>query len=85
MPLHKKRIRGGSWFVTCTNDSRNFDFWRRNPARRRYCAPPMSLVIFPSVPFGPREIDPDFEAEQSAAKRAGFATALVDHTRGMSR
>ena len=44
----------------------------------------MSLVIFPSVPFGPREIDPDFEAEQIAAKRAGFATALVDHTRLMA-
>ena len=44
----------------------------------------MSLVIFPSVPFGPREIDPDFETEQAAAKRAGFTTALVDHTRLMA-
>jgi hypothetical protein len=41
----------------------------------------MSLVLFPSQPFSPREIDPDFEPERVAAREAGFETALVDHTR----
>jgi hypothetical protein len=41
----------------------------------------MSLVLFPSQPFSPREIDPDFELERAAARKAGFETALVDHTR----
>ena len=44
----------------------------------------MPLVLFPAIPFSPREIDPDFEAEEAAAKRAGFTTALVDHTRLMA-
>ena len=41
----------------------------------------MSLILFPSQPFSPRDIDPDFELEQSAARKAGLTTALVDHTR----
>jgi hypothetical protein len=41
----------------------------------------MTLVLFPSQPFSPREIDLDFDEERSAARRAGLATALVDHTR----
>lgn len=41
----------------------------------------MSLVIFPSQPFSPREIDSDFEQERVAAQQAGFETALVDHSR----
>ena len=40
-----------------------------------------AVVLFPSLPFSPREIDPDFEIEASAARAAGFTTALVDHTR----
>jgi hypothetical protein len=40
----------------------------------------MSVVLFPSQPFSPREIDADFEAEQMAARAAGLTTALVDHT-----
>src|SRR3954451_8657283 len=43
----------------------------------------MSVVLFPSQPFSPREIDPDFETERSAAHAAGFSTALIDHTRVM--
>lgn len=39
------------------------------------------MVLFPSRPFSPREIDPDFDVELRAARAAGFATALVDHTR----
>lgn len=41
----------------------------------------MVLVLFPSEPFSPREIDPDFEGEREAALTAGFATGLLDHTR----
>jgi hypothetical protein len=41
----------------------------------------MTVVLFPSQPFSPREIDADFESEQLAARSAGLATALVDHTR----
>jgi len=41
----------------------------------------MVLVLFPSEPFTPREIDPDFEGERVAARAAGFATGLLDHTR----
>jgi hypothetical protein len=41
----------------------------------------VTIILFPSQPFSPREIDPDFEQEQSAARDAGLATALVDHTR----
>lgn len=41
----------------------------------------MVLVLFPSEPFSPREVDPEFEVEQNAARAAGFATALLDHTR----
>lgn len=41
----------------------------------------MAVVLFPSQPFSPREIDTDFEAEQVAARSAGLQTALVDHTR----
>ncbi|HWZ93546.1 MAG TPA: ATP-grasp domain-containing protein [Polyangiaceae bacterium] len=41
----------------------------------------MPVVLFPSQPFSPREIDADFEVEQLAAREAGLATALVDHTR----
>jgi hypothetical protein len=41
----------------------------------------MSVILFPSQPFSPREIDGDFAAEQLAAQQAGLATALVDHTR----
>jgi hypothetical protein len=44
----------------------------------------MSVVLFPSQPFSPREIDADFEAEQMAARAAGLTTALVDHTGIMS-
>ena len=43
----------------------------------------MSLVLFPSQPFSPREIDLDFESERAAARSAGLLTALVDHTRVM--
>jgi hypothetical protein len=41
----------------------------------------LSLVLFPSDPIDPRKVDPDFEAERSAARDAGFETALVDHSR----
>lgn len=41
----------------------------------------MTLVLFPSQPFSPRDIDLDFEYERSAARRVGLTTALVDHTR----
>jgi hypothetical protein len=41
----------------------------------------MTVVLFPSQPFSPREIDADFESEQLAARSAGLSTALVDHTR----
>ena len=41
----------------------------------------MSLILFPSQPFNTREIDPDFELEERAARNTGLATALVDHTR----
>jgi hypothetical protein len=41
----------------------------------------MSVVLFPSRPFSPREIDPDFQGERSAARATGLATALVDHAR----
>jgi hypothetical protein len=41
----------------------------------------MPLALFPSQPLRPREIDPDFEAEQAAALEAGFRVALLDHTR----
>jgi len=41
----------------------------------------MTRVLFPSQPFSPREIDPDFELEQRAARDAGLSTALIDHTR----
>ncbi|HET9934758.1 MAG TPA: ATP-grasp domain-containing protein [Polyangiaceae bacterium] len=41
----------------------------------------MTLVLFPSAPMNLREIDEDFEVERQAAKKAGLATALIDHTR----
>jgi hypothetical protein len=41
----------------------------------------MTLILFPSQPFELREIDPDFAAERTAAREAGFDTALLDHTR----
>lgn len=41
----------------------------------------MTTILFPSEPFSPRTVDPDFEHERVAAGRAGFATALLDHTR----
>lgn len=41
----------------------------------------LALLLFPSQPFSPREIDPDFAAERGAARAAGFDTALIDHTR----
>jgi hypothetical protein len=43
----------------------------------------VTLFLFPSLPFSPSEIDPDFAEERSAARDAGFETALVDHTRVM--
>ncbi len=39
------------------------------------------LILFPSQPFSPREVDGDFELELRAAQQAGLATALIDHTR----
>ncbi|HVY26143.1 MAG TPA: ATP-grasp domain-containing protein [Polyangiaceae bacterium] len=41
----------------------------------------MSLILFPSEPFSPRSVDPDFEHELAAARQSGLSTALVDHTR----
>jgi hypothetical protein len=41
----------------------------------------VTLILFPSEPFSPSSVDPDFEHEQAAARRAGLSTALVDHTR----
>ncbi len=37
------------------------------------------MVVFPSHPAYPRKIEPDFEAEREAARRAGFETGLVSH------
>jgi hypothetical protein len=39
------------------------------------------LILLPSEPFNPRQIDPDFEHEREAAKAAGLDTALIDHSR----
>lgn len=41
----------------------------------------MTLILFPSAPMNLREIDDDFAVEREAARKAGLATALVDHTR----
>jgi hypothetical protein len=41
----------------------------------------MTVVLFPSIPMRPREVDPDFATELEAARDVGLATALVDHTR----
>jgi len=50
-------------------------------AERRYLVPAVMLILFPSEPFSPHRVDPDFEHERAAARDAGLATALVDHTR----
>lgn len=36
------------------------------------------IILFPSYPFDVKRINPAFEAEERAAKAAGFKTALVD-------
>jgi hypothetical protein len=41
----------------------------------------MTMVLFCSQPFTPREVDADFVEEHTAAKGEGFSTALIDHTR----
>lgn len=41
----------------------------------------MTTILFCSQPFSPRAVDTDFADELSAAKDAGFSTALFDHTR----
>jgi len=43
--------------------------------------PRKPLILLPCEPFDPREVDPDFEAEQRAAEAAGLDTALIDHSR----
>jgi len=44
----------------------------------------MKVLLFPSLPYRPSEIDPDYASERDAARAHGFATALVDHTRVVS-
>lgn len=39
----------------------------------------MTLILFCCEPFSPRTVDPDFGAEWTAARAAGFTVALVDH------
>ncbi|MDC0749307.1 ATP-grasp domain-containing protein [Polyangium mundeleinium] len=41
----------------------------------------MTMILFCSQPFRPREVDADFAEEHTAAKDAGFSTALIDHTK----
>lgn len=41
----------------------------------------MTLILFCSQSFAPREVDLDFADEQAAALAAGFVTSLVDHTK----
>lgn len=41
----------------------------------------MTMILFCSQPFSPREVDADFAEEYAAAKSVGSSTALIDHTR----
>lgn len=37
------------------------------------------IILFPSEPFSPKEVDSSFKAEYEAAKLVGFETFLFDH------
>lgn len=39
----------------------------------------MAVIIFPSEPFEPRQVDDAFSGEYEAAQAAGFSVGLVDH------